>query len=525
MAKFQINPDIEIKYNQNFLKKAEALTPPFHYKTQLAQKVVTIASAENFTQAHVTSEKGVEAGQQPLKKGESVIFDLGTHCVGRLHFAVTPVGSPPDAPLHLQVTLGETPIEMVKNFTDYDGWVSSSWLQEEQVHVDVLPNNIHLERRYAARFVKFTVLDTSPKYSVLISDVAMETETTANYDLLVQTDYQDELLNKIHEVSVRTLANCMHRVFEDGPKRDRRLWLGDLHLQAKVNYLTFQNYDLVKRCLYLFAGTTTEEGQVTANLFIAPRVVPDDTYLFDYSLFFVTTLKDYVLATNDQEALKDLYPVALQQLALMSKQLDEKQLIRKTDGWWAFIDWNDNIDKEAAAQGVFLYALQAGIQLALMKDDLVTQTRLQEQYTACCQGANHYLKNEQGDFCSGENREANLQGQVWLVLGGAVIGEEAKALMKRWAEKDLSEITTPYMMHYFVEALIISGNWELAQKQIIDYWGGMVKEGADTFWEAYKPTDGTFSPYGDVIINSYCHAWSCTPPVLLAMLEQAKKVK
>jgi hypothetical protein len=31
----------------------------------------------------------------------------------------------------------------------------------------------------------------------------------------------------------------MQEVFEDGPKRDRRLWLGDLRLQALVNDVTF----------------------------------------------------------------------------------------------------------------------------------------------------------------------------------------------------------------------------------------------------------------------------------------------
>jgi hypothetical protein len=45
--------------------------------------------------------------------------------------------------------------------------------------------------------------------------------------------------------------NCMQEVFEDGPKRDRRLWLGDLRLQALVNDVTFGHHDLVRRCLYL----------------------------------------------------------------------------------------------------------------------------------------------------------------------------------------------------------------------------------------------------------------------------------
>jgi hypothetical protein len=36
---------------------------------------------------------------------------------------------------------------------------------------------------------------------------------------------------------------------EDGPKRDRRLWLGDLRLEALANYETYRNFDLVKRSL------------------------------------------------------------------------------------------------------------------------------------------------------------------------------------------------------------------------------------------------------------------------------------
>jgi hypothetical protein len=49
----------------------------------------------------------------------------------------------------------------------------------------------------------------------------------------------DPQLKAIDNVAVLTLQNCMQEVFEDGPKRDRRLWLGDLRLQALVNDVTF----------------------------------------------------------------------------------------------------------------------------------------------------------------------------------------------------------------------------------------------------------------------------------------------
>lgn len=31
------------------------------------------------------------------------------------------------------------------------------------------------------------------------------------------------------------------------------------------------------------------------------------------------------------------------------------------------------------------------------------------------------------------------------------------------------------------------------------------------FYELFDPQSKNFSPYGSPIINSYCHAWSCTP--------------
>ena len=39
----------------------------------------------------------------------------------------------------------------------------------------------------------------------------------------------------------------------------------------------------------------------------------------------------------------------------------------------------------------------------------------------------------------------------------------------------------------------------------------MAQLGADTFWEVFVPENLDVSPYGDSIINSFCHAWSCTP--------------
>lgn len=519
MGKFQINTGIKTIEKTDFLNKAEKLKPVLQHQLVDADKCVEIAHAEQtFNGAQVTQVQAIEDTQQELKRGDSIIFDFGDHMVGRLRFNVQPQGSPPDAPLHLKITLGETPIEMVEDFATYDGWVSSSWLQEETMHVDVLPQMIQMPRRYSFRYVKFTVLDTSPKYSVRFDDVQCLAETSADYQQLTLNNYKDKELNAINQVGIKTLADCMHYVFEDGPKRDRRLWLGDLHLQAKVNYESFNNTDLVKRCLYLFAGTPSEDGKVSANLFVEPKVLPDDTYLFDYSLFFATTLNDYFQQTQDKEALTDLYDTAQRQIELACDQLSSDFVLNEGEGWWAFVDWNDDINKQAACHGILLYALKAGIQLAQAYGDHAKENELTEIYDRMHTAANRFLMDADGDYRCIDEASASLQSQVWMVLGGAATEEEAKELMLKWATKPLDDISTPYMMHYLVEALIFSENNELALKLIRDYWGGMIKNGADTFWEAYKPNESDFSPYGNVIINSYCHAWSCTPTVLLNQL-------
>ena len=44
---------------------------------------------------------------------------------------------------------GERLEEMTDKTADYDGWLSRGWIQEEYIHVDVLPAKVKLPRRYS----------------------------------------------------------------------------------------------------------------------------------------------------------------------------------------------------------------------------------------------------------------------------------------------------------------------------------------------------------------------------------------
>ncbi|TWE09103.1 alpha-L-rhamnosidase-like protein [Neobacillus bataviensis] len=504
--------------NEKFIETAEQLKPQLHETIVKPSSIVEIKADSNVIhgwKSEAVAPASSLADSEYGKNG-SFVLDFGDHQVGYLTIKIRSAGSPPDAPLKLKLTIGEMPVEMAEPFENYSGWLSSSWLQEETIFVDVFPAVISLPRRYSFRYVKFDVIDTSPKYRVVFESVECKAVTSANINAVQKISHQDEELQKIDEISIKTLADCMQDVFEDGPKRDRRLWLGDLRLQALANYQTFGTNDLVKRCLYLFAGVPDDKGKVPANVFVAPQLIADDTYLFDYSLFFAASLHDYYFATSDLETLKELWPTAYRQVELALERLDENKILKDTPDWWSFIDWQEGLNKQAPSQAVLIYTMKQAIRLA-EELNAAEKDSLKDRLAEIEEATKTYLWDEkQQFFISGSDCQVSWASQIWMVLAGVLTKEENKKLMKRLlAENPAVGIATPYMYHHLIEALLVSGEKELAIAEMKNYWGGMIQDGADTFWELYDPKNKDFSPYGSHLINSYCHAWSCTPTYLI----------
>jgi len=505
-----------LSINEALLAKAEQLIPSMIETRVEPVRLVDVhedAQAVQGWSARAAGDAGaIKTGA--YGKGDSFVLDFGDHLVGYLRLSVRPFGSPPDAPLRLKLIFGETPCEIGEPFESYNGWLSSSWLQEEILTVDVLPAELRLPRRYCFRYVKVAVVDTSPKYKVSFPDVYCIAVTSGDpSNIRPLPEHYPEDIAAMDRIGIKTLQDCMQTVFEDGPKRDRRLWIGDLRLQALANYETFRNDDLVKRCLYLFGSLLLEDGAVGACIFEKPAPHVDDTRLYDYSLFFVPTLLDYVEATNDRQTLEELWPVARSQLEIGLRRLDERGVVRDDATWWCFIDWHEELNKQAPAQAVLLYCLKRGLKLARKMRDGAAEAWIAAGIDEVTRATlAHLWDEERGFFVSGERRQVSWASQIWMVLAEVFGPEDNAKLLRRLAEEpEAVPMTTPYMYHHYIEALIASGEPEVALKQMRRYWGGMVEDGADTFWELYNPDDKRMSPYGSFLINSYCHAWSCTP--------------
>lgn len=517
---FQINDNLNWIHDDELLKKAAENRPKINYTGVVPTNLVKIVSDQAYIGGYKSApltDKKEDIANYKLGRSDKIVLDLGDHQVGKFSVDVTSVGSPMDAPLYLHVKFAEIPAELATSSSDYDGWLSKSWIQEEFLHIDVLPTRLALPRRYSCRYIELEVIDSSPKWKAAFSSPLFISESCVDLPKQAYSG-SDKVLEAIYDVSVKTLKDCMQDVFEDGPKRDRRLWLGDLRLQALANYATFEEMNVVKRCLYLFGAMTTEEGKIPANVFITPSPTPDDTFLFDYSLFFAVSLYDYIIASDDKLVLDDLYRIAKKQMAIAIDQVDKEGRLRLDDQYPVFVDWSNEFDKSVAGQAIFIYSLKRFIELAKMKEDvdLCYYQNILEKVIGFSKAT--LFDENRHQFLIEESGENNIASQVWMVLSEIMSPEENQQIMLEAIKNHfpIKDIATPYMYHHIVEALFVSGLTSEAVNLIKQYWGGMINLGADTFWEAFKPEDPDFSPYGSSIVNSYCHAWSCTPAYLLS---------
>ncbi len=473
---------------QLFLNKTQENMPVLHYRDMTPDKTEFIAET-----------------------GDSILLDLGGHAVGHFSFAFDRVDVFVDAPVRLKIKFGEDMREIEDDFSEYHGGLSETWLQEETVYLD-FPQEMTMPRRYACRYIKITVERTTRP--IRLFDFSFRASTSADVSVLKPANTKDTLLNKIDFVATNTLKECMQTFFEDGPKRDRRLWIGDLRLEALANYYTFNNLEIVKRCLYLFAaGECNNSGFLPSFVYETPYYHSGATHIEDYALLYVVSVCDYYEHTGDTDVANDLLEICKSQLESFRATLDVNLIATKQDGWFAFIDWCPGLECMTALQGVYLYTLErfAGLLKAIGDKEYEKYSALISE-VRCASKKHLYDENEKVFVNNSDNGQLSVHSQVWMILGGVITGEEAKKLLLSCLDnKDFKQPVTPYMRHYVIEAMLKLGMKGDAVQYLKKYWGGMVKLGADTFWEAYIPDDLDFSPYNDRMINSLCHAWSCTP--------------
>ncbi len=458
-----------------------------------------------------------------LRQGESVVLDFGRHMVGYLSGKVA-------APAKLRFEAAEVPAELCDRWEDHPAIFGNGFRPKRGWSPDdaEVTDNWRLSRRHALRYLRITVL--AAEKPVILTNLSIEEVSAVPLEAIRPLEGFDERLRRIDLVSQHTLRNCMHEVFEDGPKRDRRLWLGDLRLQARLDALTFRSFDLVKRCLLLHAACVRDDGFIPACVFTPPDREPHigDEMIPDYAMLFGPTLLDYCRASGDKETGTALYPLARRQVELVCERwLGSSDLLEIPAEIWCFIDWCDPLDRQAAEQATAIYSLRALEKLADLTGngaDIPKLEALRERLSRAARAK--LLDPASGLFVSGKNRQISSASQIWMILAGVVDPAEGADILRRLAaHPDAVRPGSPYLAHHLVEAHLVCGMDAEAHTLLRDYWGGMLDRGADTFWEVHDPKDDRRSPYRSHLFNSYCHAWSCTPGWFLRHPEYGPRLK
>lgn len=493
--------------NDTFHKKANSLKKPLKKTAVTPKKVVEIINDKSAFQGLSVKTLSDAVFPIELKRDDEIILDFGDHFVGFVSFTLINDGliKITDSPVKLQFTFGEFPLEIVTPPEEYKGGLGCGWLQNEERSYVFTPCECSLERRYSFRFLKIRRTDNAG-FTVKINSLQAECVSAVDIADMPKIDFHDETLRKIYEMSVNTLKECQQDVFEDGPKRDRRLWTGDLKLQAMTDYGVFRNLDLIKRCIYLFAAYTGEHKMVAPCVFPDSPPYVDEWTFCDYSLFFISCLYDWYKNTGDIDLVKELFTVAYTQMEAVSEKFNKETGIIDLH---PFIDWCPDLDKKVALLGVYIYTLRQLKELSVLLNKSTGKT--DSEIEAASASLLKFFDSEKGLFVT-QTGQISYHSQVWAVLSGVMKKEDAIKLLERIKNTDTPfTMRTPYMMHYYIEALYSSGLKNEALEFIKDYWGKIADAGFSCCPEIFNPENEFESPYNAPEINSACHAWSCTP--------------
>jgi len=325
----------------------------------------------------------------------------------------------------------------------------------------------------------------------------------------------DEEMNKIWEMGEYTLALTTREFFIDGIKRDRWTWSGDAYQSYLMNYYSFYDSECVKRTTWQLRG----KDPVTSHI----------NTIMDYTFYWFLGIYDYYMYTGDRHFVEQIYPRMQTLMDYVLSRTDDNGMVQGLSGDWVFVDWADGpMSKKgelAFEQVLFCKSLETMKLCADITgnaDDAAKYGKLSETLKAKLlptfwdESRKALVHNvENGKQSSQITRYANM----FAIFFDYLSPEQKQQVKDNVIYNDkIMKITTPYMRFYELEALCAIGDQNDVYKQMKDYWGGMIREGATSFWEKYNPEEsGTqhLAMYGRPYGKSLCHAWGASPIYLL----------
>ena len=357
--------------------------------------------------------------------------------------------------------------------------------------------------------------------------VYIEKEEGASYDdVLMDYEYaphdsqhagsfrcSDDDINRIWEVAAYTMDLTTREFFMDGIKRDRWTWSGDAIQSYLMNYYLRFDTECVKRTIRQLRG----KDPVTAHI----------NTIMDYTFYWFKSILDYYQYTGDVDFVREMWPRMVTLMDYVEGRLNADGMAEGQPDDWIFVDWVDFpmhkrgtlcFEQILLMKAMETMALCAKL-LGINKSDYRVKSeelrnKIKQTFWSYDLKA-YYHAIEEGRM----NTQITKFPNMFAILYGLAYEEERREIMQSvMLNPDIPTITTPYMRFYELETLCIDGLHTQVLQEMRDYWGGMLREGATSFWEKYVPSEqGTqhLAMYGRPYGKSLCHAWGASPIYLL----------
>jgi alpha-L-rhamnosidase len=316
----------------------------------------------------------------------------------------------------------------------------------------------------------------------------------------------DDRLNRIWQVGARTVHLCMQDYLWDGVKRDRLVWIGDMHPEAAVVSAVFGEVDVVPASLDFARDECPLPGWMNG--------------ISSYSLWWVIVHRDWYLRYGRLDYLAEQKPYLLGLVELLLKQIDDKG--RETMPDMRFLDWPTSGDAVAVHAG-----LQALLTLGLSAAATLCDALREHKAAGRCKDAVVRLRRHV--LAAPGVKQAN----ALLALAG--LYDPVTANRNELARDPLSGLSTFYG-YYVLQARALAGDLPGCLDVIRQYWGGMLDRGATTFWEDFdlawlegsgridaatppgkKDLHADFGGYCYTgLRHSLCHGWAAGPTAWLS---------
>ena len=323
----------------------------------------------------------------------------------------------------------------------------------------------------------------------------------------------DALVNKMWDVGIYTLHLTTREFFIDGIKRDRWMWSGDAYQSYLMNYYSFFDSPAVSRTIFELRG----KDPVTSHI----------NTIMDYTFYWFMSIYDFYQYTGNKQIIEQLYPRMKSLMDYCLSRRDADGMMQGMAGDWVFIDWADFPMSKAGQVSFEQVLFSRSLETMALCANLLNDKKNADNYTKLATELKAKLlpsfwSEKEGAFI--HNREKGVMStkvtpftNIFAVLFGYLDKEKTEAVKEHvLLNPNALKITTPYMRFYELEALCALGEQKHVLQEMRDYWGGMIKLGATTFWEKYNPakTNQT-AMYGRPFGNSFCHAWGASPIYLL----------